>query len=219
MNQRILQITALITLSLSPLTGFPQAGTWSVRAPLPLPRREPAVATVNGILYVAGGWNETDTASLFAYDPAAETWTNLAPMPAGRYDGSGAQEINGWLYVMGGWTVKPGLPHDDLFVYDPQTDSWMIGAGMPILSGCGVSGLIRGQLYVASYCDGYSGNRSYLHIYDPLNNCWSRTNISPSVHTRAAGGVLEGKLYVAGGMDARGSVTHQLDVYEPLLGT
>ena len=78
---------------------------------------------------MVGGQNTTELTQLEAYNPAANTWASLAPLPdlgdgnAGRYFGS-AGVIDGKLYVVGGWRRNPALPTSSLQVYDPGSNSW-----------------------------------------------------------------------------------------------
>ena len=52
---------------------------------MPTPRAEVAVAELDGLLYVIGGFNQAGapTASVEVYDPATDTWMAAAPkLPA-----------------------------------------------------------------------------------------------------------------------------------------
>jgi N-acetylneuraminic acid mutarotase len=182
-------------------------------------RGYPAAAVINNVLYVAGGNNGHETPTLQAYNPSTNAWTALADMPSGRYQGDGAAVINGQLYVPGGWDNSYSfLPHSDLFVYDPATNTWASRASMPLLSGCGASAAINGKLYVTTPCNGYSGVQTFLHVYDPVTNTWSSLASSPHGHEVPAAGVIGGKFYVAGGSDGSDS-TGYLDVYDPATNT
>jgi N-acetylneuraminic acid mutarotase len=198
----------------------PAHGEWTTKTSMPAARDSAAVGVINGVLYVAGGYNGTQTSTLWAYNPTTDTWGTLAPMPDGRYQGDGAGVINGQLYVAGGWdNTYSWLPHRELFVYDPATNSWSSKANMPILSACGASGVINGKLYVTTACDGYSGARNFLHVYDPATDTWSSLAPSPNAHGYPASGVINNKFYVAGGVDDSGVFQAKLDIYNPATNT
>jgi hypothetical protein len=70
---------------------------------MPTPRSRPAVVGLAGKLVVAGGFDlyERSVQTVEAYDPIAETWTELAPLPTARGDAAAAI-LNGKMYVLGG---------------------------------------------------------------------------------------------------------------------
>jgi len=209
-----------LTAALSNQFNVTGTNIWSSQPAMPAARSQAAGGVINGIMYVAGGFNTTEQTSLQAFDISAGTWSLLATMPGGRYQGSGTGVINGELYVAGGWTTSPGLPNNNLFIYAPSSNAWRSGAAMPILSACGATGVISGKLYVATACDGFSGYRSFLHVYDPATNAWTALASSPNSHANSAFGVIGGKLYVVGGYNATGSaITGILDVYDPVANT
>src|SRR5689334_23235429 len=112
-----------VGLSAFSLACLGQAGVWSSKAPLPSARSGAAAAVVNNTLYYAGGNNGTDTPTFQAYDPASASWSSLPTMPGGRYQGDGAGVIGNNIYVAGGWTTSPGLPNNNLWVYDSVANS------------------------------------------------------------------------------------------------
>jgi N-acetylneuraminic acid mutarotase len=181
-----------------------QAGVWSSRAPLPSARSGAAAAAVNDTLYYAGGHNGTDTPTLQAYHPATDSWSSLAAMPGGRYQGNGAGVISNNVYIAGGWSTSPGLPNNNFWVYDTVANSWSARAGLPTLSACGASGVIGNTLYVTTACDGNSGYRNFLHRYDPSSDSWTSRASSIHAHSNPAFGVIGGRLYLAGGNDENG---------------
>jgi len=201
-----------------------QSTSWVNLAPMPAGRSTPAVAAVNGIVYVAGGYNGVETATLQAYNSSTNTWTTLAPMPDPRYEGDGMGVINGQLYVPGGWTSTSGLgntnlPNSNLYVYDPPSNTWSTKASMPLLSGGGATGVINNKLYVTTPDNGNSGYYSFLDVYDPVANTWTSLPNSPVPHINPAYGVINGKFYLVGGLNGSGVASGELDVYDPVANT
>src|SRR5262249_35860488 len=135
---------------------FAQAGTWTARAPMPIPQSAPTIGVISGKLYVAGGIVGNHRGNwLTVYDPATDTWSIKTPMSSNRIvPMSGV--INGKLYVVGG--------HDDnavrqaaLEIYDPGTDTWTMGAPIPIAVDEAVTAVYNQRLYVfggtyGTYC-------------------------------------------------------------------
>ena len=89
-------------------------GAWSTASPYPTPVYGAAVASDGTSIYAFGGntIGGAQHAEAYRYDPAANTWTALAPIATGpdylfhaEYGG------NGKIYVMGGLTRQHAEPH------------------------------------------------------------------------------------------------------------
>ena len=205
------------------------AGGWTEEAPLPVALYGSVAASLNGTLYVAGGNNAgnpytttTVFSTLYAYNPVANTWSSRAAMPDIRYQSDGMEVISNQLYVPGGWTqVNPALPHNNLWVYDPASNTWSSKAsfppmnGNPGLSGNCAGGAINNKLYVQTSEDGWDGYYNFLHVYNPANDTWTQLANSPTSHAAPGFGVISNKFYVVGGNNSSG-ITGQLDVYDPV---
>jgi N-acetylneuraminic acid mutarotase len=99
----------------------PATNTWTVLAPMKVPRNHCAGGVINGKFYVAAGRDVAASATaLEVYDPQTNSWTTLASMPTPR-SGVAAGVVNGELYVMGG---EVGGVHPEVEVYNPGTNSW-----------------------------------------------------------------------------------------------
>src|SRR5438045_961232 len=62
-----------------------QAGSWSQQAPYPIAIAWHAVASQGGMLYSFGGIvNNVSVANAYRYDPGANAWTQIAPLPGPR---------------------------------------------------------------------------------------------------------------------------------------
>jgi N-acetylneuraminic acid mutarotase len=201
--------------------------SWTARAPLPTGRQELDAAVVNNgagepILYVLGGWDVLDqpVSRVEAYNYSTNRWTTKAASGAGQ-ESNGVGVIGGKLYISGGVTEHgDGLEIDKTLVtYDPVRDVFSSKANMPRTSANGVSGVIRGRLYVLTGQCGPDCAHSLtrrLYRYDPATNAWNASlPWCPNAHVRGAGGVINGKFYVAGGVHANGVTSARLDVYDP----
>jgi len=142
--------TPLATNEILDLTSTATAAAgWSYAAPMPLPKGDLQAATINGHLYVPGGWNvqRTFMSELVVYDAAADTWQVRAPMSAPRGDHA-VTALDGQLYVIGGemwsgvtstcdWGWGPVecavnlIPMHGVEMYSPATDAWTSMAPLP----------------------------------------------------------------------------------------
>ena len=115
-----------------------EAGTSSWRGVAPaLTRRASATGgVIDGKLYVAGGRSVdgrgrlTNSAALECYDPDADRWATLAPMPQAQGGLAGAV-LEGKLYVFGGEQFAPPKVYPEVWAYDPKHDRWEAAAAMP----------------------------------------------------------------------------------------
>ena len=101
--------------------------TWATGPDLPVAVNHAMAATLDGVLYVAGG-NDGDGPSTQVARLEGDTWRRLAPLPQGRSAG-GLVALEGRLYLVGG-VVDGGLANDTQ-VYDPATDRWSSAPGLP----------------------------------------------------------------------------------------
>jgi subtilisin family serine protease len=200
-------------------TGFLVPNLWQQQTPLPIARRELALAVVDRAIYAIGGVTATGTiAGVAAYNVDTRTWRPKAPLPAARQAGDGAALLGGLVYAPGGYNASNVLTKS-LYAYNPASNQWVTKASMPISSGCGTSHAINGKLYVFTGCTGTtSAPAGLLHRYDPSTNTWIVRKTAPHAHRYPAAGVIAGKLYVAGGNNGSGP-SATLDVYDPATNT
>ena len=95
-------------------------------APMDIPRKSFFAASINGKIYVIGGFSTSSyVSSVEEYDPLngpLGTWTYRTPMPDARAMMAGAVLDNkiiifGGIDTLGNYLAEP-------WVYDPATDSW-----------------------------------------------------------------------------------------------
>src|ERR1700719_3491060 len=97
---------------------------WKKAAPFPYPDEELYGVALNGKMYVIGGFvPPKDTqiptggawepiADTWEYDPAADSWKSLAPVPTKR-GAAVAVEVAGKIYVIGGANTVAGSKDPD----------------------------------------------------------------------------------------------------------
>ena len=89
-------------------------------APSPVARRALAAATLNGLVFVAGGWNgdATQLARVDAYEPGTQGWRAAPPLAIARSQHS-LVAARGRLWAVAGWSAERGLV--------PELESWAPG--------------------------------------------------------------------------------------------
>ena len=222
----------------------PASDKWTKKNPMPLASHHVAFTEYRGKIYAFGGfvypqsgpaaWVPIDNA--WEYDPAADRWKALAPMPTKR--GSPVAAVVGdRIYVIGGaalpagskdTAILPSRPHMSLAAveeYDPATNTWRARASMPTPRNHAVAGAVNGKVYViggrtgAAFISSGSSNVDVVEEYDPATDAWGSARARmPSARSAMAAGVYEGRIYVTGGegQDAQRMYTFRaLEAYDP----
>lgn len=221
----------------------PATDKWTKKKPMPLPSHHIAVTEWNGKIYAFGGfvpppsgppaWVPIDNA--WEYDPAADTWKALAPMPT-RRGSPVAAAAGGKIYVIGGASTHPGSaepavhparPHRALGTteeYDPATNTWRARSPMPTARNHAAIGVVGSKIYVIGGRIGaafvsVSSPTDVVEEYDPAADQWGAVRARmPTPRSAVAWGVHGGRIYVAGGEyqdDRLMAAFRALEAYDP----
>lgn len=192
---------------------------WTTQAPLPTPLIDPAAVGIGTHLYVVGGESANDctfTNGLEAYDPTADAWTAMTPMPTRRTQ-LGAGVLNGTLYAVGGF-VGCGVTTNVVESYDPVANSWTALAPMPTARGTLGLGVANGKLYAIggqTCCQ----LLDTVEVYNPTNNRWTTVSSMPTPRNFPAVAVVNGIIYAIGGSTQSGAVVGTVEAYDPVANT
>jgi N-acetylneuraminic acid mutarotase len=200
----------------------PATNTWTRKKDMPSYQHHVAVTQHNGKIYLFGGYRLPDTGqatwipmnTAWEYDPQADSWRALAPVPQAR-GSANAAVINGKIHLVGGATLPAGLPSGFVHparnvsvatheVYDPETNTWSRRADLPTPRNHAAVGVVDGKLYVIG---GRAGsvfipnalNVDIVEEYDPATDQWQLRNPMPTPRSAAAWGTHNGRILVAGG--------------------
>jgi len=144
----------------------PATDTWTSKTPMPTARRLLSVAAVGGILYAVGGENvqgdnpTRPVPAVEAYDPATDSWTTKAPLPAMRTRAV-AGVVEGKIYVAAGW--EGDFEATTSLAYDPVTDSWSTKSAVPTGRAYATGSVLDGLFFVI----GGNGGQSTVEAYKP----------------------------------------------------
>lgn len=112
-------------------------GAWTSAAPMPNPKDHFSSAVLNGKIYAFGGEHGHHTLHLqqtdmHVYDPATDTWTQLASMPLGKsHIESGSFVLDGKIVMAGGQTDNFDST-TSVVAYDPSANAWTTLAPLPV---------------------------------------------------------------------------------------
>src|SRR6202051_123367 len=206
----------------------PATDKWTKKQPMPRPAHHAALAAANGKIYVMGGfvppkdtaipvggaWEPIDTA--WEYEPAADSWKSLPPLP-GKRGAALAAEVGGKIYVIGGATTVDGSkdPFFTFFgpskvlatndVYDPAKNKWESRTPMSVARNHAFGAAVNGKIYVIGGRTGHgfilsATNTDVVEEYNPVSDSWSvPKERMPTPRSGGASGTDGRRIYVAGG--------------------
>ncbi|HKT33255.1 MAG TPA: kelch repeat-containing protein [Nitrospira sp.] len=197
----------------------PTTDRWTVKAPMPVGLHHVGIGAVGGRLYVIGGYKQSalsvwgPVATVYAYDPAADAWTERAAMPTAR----GALSVTvheGKLYAIGGYEGRANSAAVE--VYDPVRNTWTTRAPLPTPRDHLASVTVSGKLYaIGGRLKGdYHRNLSVTEVYDPAADKWSRATDLPTARSGITATEVGGRVYVFGGESPDGTFREN-EAYDP----
>lgn len=203
---------------------------WETRAALPEPRHHPNLVGHAHAVYAIGGFHAVEggiwgmLATNTRYDPQADNWTEMAPLPQ-PFAETCAVSLNGMIHVATGrqpagaanaqWT-----DHTDSgahFVYDAGADSWHTAAPNPNPRNSAAGVVLNGRFHVVAGRTVGGGNQAHHEAYDPQTDSWQSLAPMPQGQGGLAAAVSGGKIYAFGGewFDNGGGVYPNCWVYDP----
>jgi N-acetylneuraminic acid mutarotase len=198
----------------------PATDRWIQKAAMPVGLHHVGIGVVGGRLYILGGYKQSGlsvwgpVATVYAYDPATDTWSERAPMPTAR----GALSVSvheGKLYAIGGYEGR--VNSSAVEVYDPVRNSWSARAPLPTPRDHLATAAVGGKVYaIGGRLKGdYHRNLSVTEVYDPNADKWGKAPDLPTARSGITAAEAGGRLYVFGGEGADGTF-HENEAYDPV---
>jgi N-acetylneuraminic acid mutarotase len=193
---------------------LPGGYRWSAASPFPEPQEELYALTVNGKVYIVGGFGKTGDPQglMYEYDPAADRWTKKKSMPKPVHHQAQAAFQNR-IYTFGGCTMQLAGPAavDNSWEYDPAADSWKALAPLPVKMCAAEAEELNGKIHVVgglTTFDNGTGTRvtGMNQVYDPKTNTWEQRTPMPTARNHHFSAVVNGKIYMIGGRLGAGGV-------------
>jgi len=227
----------------------PAADKWTQKKMMARPVHHQAMAEYRGKIYMFGGyvnqqvsgglsgWEPVDNA--WEYDPAADSWKALAPMP-GKRGSAIAGEVGGKIYVIGGGVPQPNTAETAVLptrparsvgtneVYDPATNRWETRSPMPTSRNHAFFGVVNNKIYVIGGRMGHSfisvaSNTDVVEEYDPSSDSWGAIKARmPTPRSGGASATFGGRIYAAGGefqSSQMAATFRALEAYNPATNT
>ena len=162
-----------------------EAHSWTRLASLPVARSHHTATVVGGKIYVLGGCkpyfedgsdddsDDDDDECAHVYDPAVDSWQQIAAMPTARWSHSAAV-LHGKIYVTGGQLSSTAEYTDAVEVYDPAADTWTKLASLSQRRAYHTSAVVLGKLYVFGGEISDRTRTTSVEVYSPASNSWAR---------------------------------------------
>ncbi|XP_055329933.1 kelch-like protein 12 [Paramacrobiotus metropolitanus] len=192
---------------------------WRETAQVSTLRQAGALASLNGRVYAAGGFDpygvegsEAALSSVETYDPVSDSWSAVAALPVGLSD-LAMVACEGRLYAFGGYNAA-GVSNA-VFSYDPAANAWSRLADMPTgRSGCRACVAPSGLIYVTGGETGDAALRVHVEAYDRVTDRWHKKGDMLEERTDHECVCVGGRLYVMGGFVAAGMYQDSIEVYD-----
>ncbi len=153
---------------------------------------------------------------LAATPVAADSWTQVAPLPDPKWELGAATAGDGRIYAIGG--ANEFMPQvATVYAYDVAADQWTQVVSMSeVRRHFGTAAGLDGLIYVFSgYHQGFPFFSTTTEVYDPGSGFWSRRADVPTPRQgHAAASVPDGRMFVMGGGQF-GDPLPNVEVYDP----
>jgi len=200
---------------------------WSTAEPSPINRSEAGNAVVNGKLYVFGGYINSSfqaTTRSDVYDPATNTWTQIADLPL-PITHAGVAVDGDTIYIAGGYVGAPPSPSTaKVFKYNVTTNTWSQRPSLPAPRSAGGLVVLGRELHFISginYDRKVDKGNHWVFNLDG-GKCWISKAPLPNPRNHFGYTVNDGKIYVIGGqhlLDERRANQSDVHAYDSLTNT
>jgi hypothetical protein len=157
----------------------------------------------NHLTYAIGGLNGQGTplASVEVYNPTANTWSNLAPLPKTLYALSAAADGAGHVFAFGGIDASGNISAA-VYRYTIATNTWDTVASLPVATDSSAAVLAsNGLFYVLGGITG-TGTTANVESYNESSNTWNvETPLPVALSREAVTSDFLGRIVIAGGFD------------------
>ncbi|CAG07691.1 unnamed protein product [Tetraodon nigroviridis] len=142
-----------------------QLNLWIRVASLNKGRWRHKMCVLLGKVYAVGGYDgQSRLSSAECYDSFSNRWTEVAPMKL-AVSSPAVASCAGKLFVIGGGPDDDTCS-DKVQCYDPEADTWLLRANIPIAKRCITAVSLNNLIYV---CGGLTKS---VYCYDPSQDYW-----------------------------------------------
>jgi N-acetylneuraminic acid mutarotase/fibronectin type 3 domain-containing protein len=205
--------------------------SWATVAPSPVTRSEAMGQSVNGKLYVFGGFGGSPLGPIRrsdAYDPVTNSWTRIADLPK-PFTHAGCVTDGRYIYLAGGYVGTDGGGFNqvwattDVWKYDTVTDAYTAMPPLPQPRGAGGLVLYNGNLHFFGGADLNRVDRGDHWVLSLSGGTtWNPAAPLGNPRNHLGGAALGGLVYAVGGnhgYDAGATQESTLEAWNPSTDT
>lgn len=187
----------------------PVLNTWSVKNSMSGGRYFHAAVSLGGYLYVVGGYGFdlfAQASTLFRYDPTANTWTTLTPIPAALSSSvaAAADPTNNKIYAFPLGTTTT------MYIYNVGTDTWSTGT-QPAFNKHWATMHTNGKVYLCKIDAPMT-----MYEYNPATTTFTAKAGAPVYRTDFSQYTYGGYIWIVGGQQNPKSLAL---FYDPVANT
>jgi len=200
----------------------PKLDRWRQLPDMPVKLGSVSVAAVDGKLHLLGGRDSHEIAeqagspfplgfgtvrSHLVYDPARQSWSSAAPLPAEPRDHAGTVVVGHHIHIFGGRVADVDDNLDRHDVYDTRTGRWSTAAPLPTPRSAGAATVIRGRIvYAGGECKVVGTSQAFddVTVYTPRTDTWATVTSMPQAKHALGAATVGDRAYFLGGAQACG---------------
>ncbi len=171
--------------------------------PMITPRQEVGIASMNGLIYVVGGFEDfhKDSDKVEVYNPKNNSWHAIEPLPRALHH-PGVIAFGNRLYVIGGFSTNGSAfaPINDVYVHNG--DNWMKGKSMPTARGALGLAIYENKIYAIGGSN-VESSLTAVESFDPSTQKWEASPNMKTPRDHISVVIFDEKIIVLGGRDAR----------------
>jgi len=188
---------------------------WQRLTKMPTPRTEMASATVDGEIYIIGGYKHPMSLAIVEkYVPNEDAWYLMKDLPV-ALDHSAAVSLGNYIYVIGGlYLAETGIPSNTVFRYSVNDDKWDNLAPLPKALGAVSAIVIDRNIHIFGGLNKL-GPTSFHFIYNIDSNKWTTEVNLPIPNDHMAVATDGARVFLTGGREKfSDSVLSHLYIYD-----
>lgn len=197
---------------------------WHTAPNCPSNRAEGGKFVANGKLYTFGGFTGPNLfvgKQVDVFDPAANKWSQAAPMPIAVTHAAAAVDPKTGIAWVGMFFLNDGIHSSNLVLeYNTHTNTWSSGPKLPDGRGAGAMAIVGRELHAWGGLDvHFKGRAEHWRLdLDHPERGWVTDTPMPETVNHMGGVSLGGKLYSIGGiLDKQEDTSNKtaVRVYDP----